>query len=427
MNEQLENFLKALEAGLRDIPQDERNKAIEYYREYLYDACESGADPDTVITQVGDAETIASAIRMEASIARARSNPGIRNYGNALKNTFRMVTAPFSILTLVLLVLLSGSIVTAFFTATLCTFAVSVGVLFIAVYEATRMSGQFFMEIAGTVGIGLMLSGLSMLLTLCLYRLGRVFIRISVWLIGKIKRKPVQYQSDAKIEDTGKRSPSKRFVWCFTAMTVAGLVLFSVSGLPVQFFNIFNSTKPNNIQMEAFDYKTGDVNAVSIVSAHSIVRIKRGSGNDIRLLYEKSDWLDDDVKTDGKTLYFYEKSNGRLPLFNLVTYHESLTELQLEIPAGYNPDMIKIDSTGGHIIISGIDSNLQAETMNGRIEFDRSEAENTRFIAKTVTGSIYSGDRPVGQKTGKGTEYISIGESGRSIELFTRNGDIYIQ
>lgn len=427
MNEKLENFLKALEAGLKDIPQDERNKAVEYYREYLYDACEAGADPDTVITQVGDAETIASAIRMEASIARARSNPGIRNYGNALKNTFRMVTAPFSILTLVLLVLLSGSIVAAFFTATLCTFVGSVGVLFIAAYEATRMSGQFFMEIVGAVGIGLMLSGLLMLLTLCLYRLGRVFIRISVWLIGKIQRKPVQYQSNAKISDTGKRSPSKRFVWGFAAMSVAGLVLFSVSGLPVRFFTIFNSQKPNDIQLEAFDYKTGDVNAVSIVSAHSIVRIIRGTGNDLRLLYEKSDWLDYEVKTDGKTLYFYEKSNGRLPLFSLVIYHESLTELQLEIPAGYNPDMIKIDSTGGHILISGIDSNIQADTMNGRIELDRSEAENTSIIAKTAKGSIYAGDKPVGQKTGKGTEYISMGESEKNIELYSSNGNIYIQ
>jgi hypothetical protein len=136
--------------------------------------------------------------------------------------------------------------------------------------------------------------------------------------------------------------------------------------------------------------------------------------------------LDYDIKTDGNTLYFYEKSNGRLPLFSLV-YHESLTELQIRLPEGYDPEMIKVGSTGGHVFITGIASNIQVDTMNGRIELVPVNAKSANIIAKTNQGNIYSNGKPAGQKTDKGTEYISAAASDRNIELTSTNGNIYIQ
>lgn len=427
MNEQLEGFLKDLEGALKDIPQEERSKAMDYYREYLYDACESGLVPEEVIKQVGDAESIASAIKMEVSIDNARNNPGIRNYSNALKNTFRMVTTPFSVLMLIFLVLISGSIVAAFFATALCTFIAAIASLFIGIYEAARIPGHFLMERIGAFGMGLMSSGLMMLFTLWFYRLSKLFIRISVWFIGKIQRKPAQFKPDIKSDGNGRHKPAIKPVILFAAVSVLGLALFFASGLPMRYFDIFNSTKPNEISLQTYDSAVKDVNAISIVSAHSQVKILKGNGDGIQLIYEKPDWLDGEMKTEGKTLYFQEKSNGRLPLFSLVSIHESMTELQLLLPEGYDPAMIKVDSTGGHIFISGINCNIQAETMNGRIELILADMTSANITVKTERGTVYSDDRAAGQKTAQGTEYFSVGANGKSIELNSTNGNIYLR
>jgi uncharacterized membrane protein len=107
VSDKIDSFIRELESQLKDLPKDEIDDAVCYYREYLNDAKESGEDPDAALNRLGTAEKIAAMIRMEASIDRARSNPGVRNYGAVLKNTFRVITAPFSILFLSMFVAVS--------------------------------------------------------------------------------------------------------------------------------------------------------------------------------------------------------------------------------------------------------------------------------------------------------------------------------
>jgi uncharacterized membrane protein len=82
MDDRIESFISELESQLKDLPKDEADEALCYYREYLNDAVESGEDPDIILQKLGTAEKIAAVIRMETSIDRARSNPGMRNYGS---------------------------------------------------------------------------------------------------------------------------------------------------------------------------------------------------------------------------------------------------------------------------------------------------------------------------------------------------------
>lgn len=427
MNEQLEGFLKNLEDALMDIPGDERTRAIEYYREYLYDACESGADPAAVLDQVGDVKSIASEIHTEVSISKAREKPGIRNYSNALKNTLRMVTTPFSVLLLIFSVILTGSIVATFFAAAFCTFLAAIASFFAGIYEAAAVSAQFYMERIGAVGFGIMLSGLLMLVTLCFYWLGRRFIRISLWIIDLIRKKNIQYQPGTITRDNGKKKSAKQPIMVFSGLTLLGLILFFVSGLPLRYFAIFNSTKPADVRLESFDYRSDEVSSISVTSAHSYVIISKGTDDSIRLLYEKTDWLDFDLKAEGKTLYFQERSNGRLPFFSLVALHESLSEIRLILPKDYEPAMIRIDSIGGHIRISGADCNMQAETVNGTITFVPDDTANSSIVAKTAHGKVYFGDSPAGNRTENGIEFVFIGKPEKIVELTSTNGDIYLR
>ena len=85
MGDVVDRFIVELESQLSDLPKDEIEEAVSYYREYLNDAIESGEDPGIALQRLGTAEKIAAMIRVETSIDRARSNPGARSYGAVLK------------------------------------------------------------------------------------------------------------------------------------------------------------------------------------------------------------------------------------------------------------------------------------------------------------------------------------------------------
>jgi uncharacterized membrane protein len=426
MDDRIESFISELESQLKDLPKDEADEALCYYREYLNDAVESGEDPDIILQKLGTAEKIAAVIRMETSIDRARSNPGMRNYGAVLKNSFRVITAPFSILFLSMFVILSGGIFITFYAGAFCTFLGSILALAAVVYEAANMSGEFFIEIVGLLGAGLMFSAVLMLITIGLYKLGRLFIRLSVWTIDKILNKPQHKEPSSKRGTGAKPGRIRAAVRLFSVLSFAGFLIFAVSGLPMRYFNIFNSMKPRNIELMSYQFNIDQVNDISIETAHSIVTVSEGSGDKIRFVYEKSDWLDCDLITEADALYFREKSGGRLPFFELVSLHESLTELEIYIPKDSNVERITVESKGGHVFVSDLPSNMEIQTMNGRIEVNLSDIGQINVIAETSNGSVYVNNMQAGQKSGKNTEYVVTAGSEKTVSLKSANGDIRI-
>ena len=426
MSDKIDSFIRELESKLKDLPKDEIDDAVCYYREYLNDAKESGEDPDVALSKLGTAEKIAAMIRMEASIDRARSNPGVRNYGAVLKNTFRVITAPFSILFLSMFVILSGGTFITFYAGAFCTFLGSILAFTAVVYEVSKMPVKFFIEIVGILGAGIMMSGILLLITICLYKLGRLFIRLSVWTIDKILNKPQQKEPPLKRTTETKSKGLKKAVRLIFVLSFAGFLIFAVSGLPMRYFNIFNSMKPRNIELMSYQFNIDQVNDISIETAHSIVTVSEGSGDKIRFVYEKSDWLDCDLITEVNALYFREKSGGRLPFFELVSLHESLTELEIYIPKDSNVERITVESKGGHVFVSDLPSNMEIQTMNGRIEVNLSDIGQINVIAETSNGSVYVNNMQAGQKSGKNTEYVVTAGSEKTVSLKSANGDIRI-
>src|SRR5690606_34528353 len=113
-----------------------------------------------------------------------------------------------------------------------------------------------------------------------------------------------------------------------------------------------------------------EINEISIATAHSMIKLTTNATDRIVINYEQPDWLDYEMGTRGNKLFFYEKSNGRLPLFKLSSLHESRTELTVSIPKDYTPEFVELESRGGFIFIDEPVQNIRAKTYTGEIYLD---------------------------------------------------------
>jgi hypothetical protein len=123
-------------------------------------------------------------------------------------------------------------------------------------------------------------------------------------------------------------------------------------------------------------------------------------------------------------LSFYEKSSGMLPLFDLVKLHESRTELIITLPMGFNPQIVTLESTGGHVQILDSGENIYAKTYTGAILL--STPQDVNIKAATELGTIEVGGTESGQKTSGGLEYYNNTQSDRTVELQSSRGNIEI-
>ncbi|HBM81395.1 MAG TPA: hypothetical protein DD426_11280, partial [Clostridiaceae bacterium] len=332
MDERISSFIKSLREQLDGLPENEINKAVSYYEEYLSDAAEAGKNLDEVLMELGPSAKISGMVRAEMSIVKAQRSPGLGNFMGVLKNAFHGVTAPLAILALSIFVAISLSMVAVLFAGAVVVFigAVAVGVGFI--YEALIIPSHFKLEILGTIGIALGTTGILLIVAFGLYKLARLLVKISTGQIHRMQKKSGKPIPRMNKQEEYKKSNSKRTVLVCAVISAAGFLLFSISGLPVRYFTIFNSMKPENITMRTEEFDPGKINRISVTTEHSCIKLMRNSSDRILISYEQPDWLDYETGTVGNTLSFHEKSNGRLPLFELSRLHESRTQLVISMP-----------------------------------------------------------------------------------------------
>lgn len=427
MDERISSFIESLKIQLGGLPQEEIREAVDYYEEYLNDAAEAGKDLDAILKQLDSPEKIAGMIRTETSIIRAQRSPGLRNFTSVLRNAFMGVTTPFAILMLSIFVFVSFSMVAVLFAGAFAVFVGAVVIVLGFIYQAFMIPLRFPLEIAGTLGMGFLGAGVCLLLAYGLYKLGRLFIKLSTRSIRWMLKKPGKPMPEMDSPQPTGKSRSKRVVTACIVLSVAGLALFSVSGLPLKFFTIFNSMKPENITLKTSEYDPDKISKISLITAHSHIKLARNSSDKIIISYEQPDWLDYEIGSSGSMLSFYEKSNGRLPLFNLVTLHESRTELTVSIPKDYSPEILTVESRGGYVFITGLVENIEVKTYTGNINFDSRDTPGELNIkASTENGSIEVEGSRAGQKTSKGTEYYRNAQSEKTAELSTSRGNINI-
>ena len=138
MQERIKAFLDSLKSKLAGLPEPEIEEALNYYEEYLYDALDEGKDIGEMLSQMDPPEKIASMIKAETSIRKARKSPGLGNYFKVIKYALANMTKPFAILLFSLFVIVTyGTAITLF-----CgVIALAAGVVVISVgtiYEALK-------------------------------------------------------------------------------------------------------------------------------------------------------------------------------------------------------------------------------------------------------------------------------------------------
>jgi hypothetical protein len=341
-----------------------------------------------------------------------------------------MITKPFFALFMLIFIIISYSLVITFFAGALVSIIGAAAVTLAFVYEAFKIPSEFAMEMVGTVGAGLLGGSICFLTSFGLYKLARLFIRISVRMAGTMVKKSGEQLRPIKKPHV-KKVHSRLLLYASLIVFLSGIVLFSVSGLPYRYFTIFNSMKPESVNVVTSGHNpvNEDIEKINVSTAHSHVRLLYNNSDEIIISYEQPDWLDYSVSIDGDTLSFHENSNGRLPLFELVSMHESITQVTVLIPKNYNPEIILIKSKGGSIYLENVMENIEVITYTGGIELEKPDtADNIYINVITRTGNIEAEGIPAGHESSRGIEY-SVGNSkaDKTILLESSRGDIIIR
>jgi hypothetical protein len=181
-----------------------------------------------------------------------------------------------------------------------------------------------------------------------------------------------------------------------------------------------------NINKVVEEYNASDINKISALTAHSIIKIGEGSTDKIVLSYEEPDWLTHKITNNGGVLDFREVSNGRLPLFALISIHESETELSISLPKGFKADSISLQSTGGFIFITDVTGNLEAKTLTGKIQYNTGNSRNS-ITARTGSGKILVEGISSGERANGWREYNKAVNVGGKVKLTSTSGSIIIE
>lgn len=429
MDERLKAFLEALKTQLSGLPELDKTEALDYYTEYVNDALDEGLTADEILSRLDSPEKIAAMIKAETSIKRAQSSPGLKNYSNVVKYARFSITRPISIFLFSIIIFCTYSIAICLF---LITIAAAVGAclaLAVCTYEAFRMPFTYITGMISTIGIGIFLSGLLVLIAYLFFVLCRLFIRMSTGLIARMLRKPGSSVPEFGEDSYERKANKRRALKAGLFIIAAGLIISLSTGLPVKLFMIFNSAKPASITMREWSYNAGDIREIALTTAHSRIRLEEGKSDRIEINYEQSDWMEPEISDKDGKLTFSEKSNGRLPFFPLVTIHENNADLTIKLPAGYKADDIRLESRGGFIFIESAKYAAEAKTYTGSIYLQPGAAETKPAVkAVTSTGFIQDGGKTVGKKTANETVYETApaAAGGNTMELETDRGSVFI-
>ena len=251
MDNKIKAFLDNLKLKLSGLPEAEAKEALDYYEEYLNDAMDEGKSLDELLSQLDPPEKIAAMIKAETSIRKAQKNPGLKNYLKVLKYALSNITKPFSVLLFSIFTFATYSTAIILFCGAF-VFAAAVLILVSgSIFEASKIPGQYVAEIIGTVGSGLFVSILCLLLAYLLYKLFKLFIRISSSLVGRMLKKSHRPMSEIDKSPVEKDRSSNLFVKICIGIAVASLIITLATGLPIKLFMIFNSMEPSSVTTQS--------------------------------------------------------------------------------------------------------------------------------------------------------------------------------
>lgn len=440
MNEKLKAFLDELTRQLNGLPEAERIEVLNYYEEYINDAVDEGVSPEELLSKLEAPINIAASIKAEISIRNMKNKPGLKNYSKVVKYTRIGIKRPLSIFLFSLLIFTTYSTAICLFIITIASAAAACIIFPTFVAEAIKIPSQYPADIIGTIAMGVFFAGLMMLVAWGLYSLCGLLFRSSAELIARMLNKKSKSTSDSvrvpsndgsgdNLKNAGRKVKTSDLVLKVSLgiITIAFIVAL-VTGLPTKIFMLLNSMKPSNITLQQWEYSTDSVDKISINTVHSNIRITGGNSDKIEIQYEQSDWLEPEISSIGRQLTFNEKSNGRMPLFPLISIHENRAELVITLPNGYKTDEMNLESRGGFIYLTDIKVPTRVKTYSGSIYVEQdNDAVPVVLKVDTSTGVIKAYGKYAGTKTDGRTVYQSDSQNGTLIRIESTRGSIFIK
>ena len=179
------DFLNALERGLQQLPQEERERHLSYYSEMLDDMMEDGMDEQQAVGTLGDVQTLAGQILRETSLpvlVKSRVKP--KNGWDVERILLLIVGAPIWIPLLLTLLCVILSVYICIWAVFLALFAaagsivVSGFVVIVAPWVTTPVLG--WADVLFWTGGGLCLIGLGLFACLGVLAMSKGCVRLTV-------------------------------------------------------------------------------------------------------------------------------------------------------------------------------------------------------------------------------------------------------
>ncbi len=382
--QRLDLFMERLKSALAKLPKETADDVIAYYSEYIEDARSAGLDEDAILAKVGSVEHIVSALEDDLVIARAQKKPGPVNLVRSSRRMLgRGVARAAKSTSLALLSIWPLLAALVFYAASVVSgLAAPAGIGFV-VYSMVTHPGLTGTDILAQVGLMLLLFSVCGGIAWGLWKAANGLTRVTLGIFRRIavKARTVAVATATAATAIAAQAPvmelrplKKKRHW---GELISGIVLIVLlaTGLNLSFLNdlvprywaLWNTQKPADIENIHRELPIGNVQKLKIDVLNTRVEVVRGTGDSIRIDYERAQYYAFEAVTDAGILELVETGNGKLPFIDLLAKHEGTTTLVVTVPQGSAGMALEIHTNGGHVEIDAPFSNYHVDTNDGNI------------------------------------------------------------
>jgi len=379
-SDRAEAFLKQLRNGLAKVPKAMADDAIQYYEEYLADARQSGARIDEILDRIGTPEQVVRAIQDDLSISTAHDRPSatrlIRTSRRVMGKGVVRAAAGTS------LAIVSVIPYTAAIILYAVTFALTVAALAIIAGLAINIATHPALGTSAMLGqAGLAAAAASILLLAALVvRLGANGLARSTL---KLYRKIIPKSGKPAAAENAAPRPVKRrrFARVLSILLLVflavGLTLSLVSGLPQQYWRLWNSVPPADVEPVTMTLAGGSASAskLEIRGLNANIALLPATDSQLKVTYDQDPYVQLDWSQKGNVLQLSETGNGRLPGFSWLAVHEGTASLTVYLPGLSDQLELDIETKGGDVTIRVPVKGGRVRTINGDITLYTAESE----------------------------------------------------
>lgn len=436
MGSRIDRVMEKIRAGLAGLPEDTIRRALDYYREFIAEAIEAGRSEDEILQRLGDPGEIIEQIRAEASFDKEKTftktpSPGLggpprtgvtknRDVRGRVFSSVARACAGKILLTLGVFSLYVLGI--GFYIIAVGAFISALVAVGLMVNGISEIAPGYTWEKIGTAGAGIFVAGFMAATGFLLWMGANGITRFAhgLWR-GDIRRELEQDRETAGLKQGDDRI--KKGLTVFATVALFGLGISVPTGLPLQYFLIWNSVKPA-CEVHTENYNAADIREIEVKTLNSMIIAEVGEksvDNEIRIIYEEAGWMRGTFTVSGDKFIFREESRRRLPFLDFVARHEGMTAVKVEVPPGYRARAMALTSKGGHIAIALPAGDIKTRTLTGNIRFDaRGSSYALRAVVKN--GKIIAGGRPLA-----GGSYTAGTGAENTIEIESAGGTVTIE